>query len=239
MNNLKGLGIGIGAACIFAVSSQGEIIFSFEGAGVQATTVSGAVTETFDNINPGTYASYSSPTIGGTYTPLMVTSANVYGGAGGTLSFADLNGSPVQTTLTFTGSKTYFGMWWSAGDWTDRLQFYSGSTMVGSFVVGDLIPYLAAGYYGNPNGNMAGNTGEPYAYVNFTGVAGTTFDKIVLTESAGGGFESDNHSIFDQPINPPGTVVPGNDVPETSRVVSLAVLLFPVIATAVRRWRRR
>jgi hypothetical protein len=89
-------------------------------------------------------------------------------------------------------------MWWSAIDNQNTLRFYSGATLIQTFDSSNL-PSFSAGYYGNPNPPAGRNTGEPYAYINFTGTAGTTFDRIVFTNGSSTGFESDNHSIHSVP----------------------------------------
>lgn len=125
-------------------------------------------------------------------------------------------------------------MYWSAGDATDLLQFFNGAALVGTFNVGSIIPSLTDSYWGNPNTQE--NPSEPYAYVNFTGTGGTTFDKIVFTDTAttGSGFESDNHSVYNQPINPPGNVVP-----EPSTVIAGVLLLLPFGLQGMRFLRNR
>ena len=55
-------------------------------------------------------------------------------------------------------------------------------------------------YYGNPL--SGGNGGEPYAFINFYGDAETSWNKIELTQTAGGGFESDNYTSRVETFNP-------------------------------------
>ena len=99
-------------------------------------------------------------------------------------------------------------MWWSAGDARNQAQFFDATnTLLGSFVIGDIIPFLSPAYFGNPNGG--GNAGEAYAYLNFTTTGGDLIDHIAFNQiGGGGGFETDNHSVFDQPITPPGNAIP-------------------------------
>jgi hypothetical protein len=190
-------------------SANAAIIFTVEDAGVQQTSVVGALTETFDARplgNTGTFASVN----GGTYTGGQISAANQYGGAGGTGRYSVVGlGVTTTQTLTFAADKTYLGLWWSAGDPSNSLQFYNDSVLVASFVIGNIIPFLSSAYLGNPNAPFSGqNAGEYYAYLNFTGTGGTVFDKVVFNNTSVSGFESDNHSTFDQPIAPPGNSVP-------------------------------
>jgi hypothetical protein len=62
--------------------------------------------------------------------------------------------------------------------------------------VGDVIAFIGndRAYFGNPNTGQ--NRSEPYAYLNFYGEAGTTFDRIVFSNTnTSSGFETDNHSV--------------------------------------------
>lgn len=156
------------------------------------------------------------PGIGTTDVPCSATAANVYGGAsselaapirGGTgTGFATVwPGSPMA--LTLTEPATYLGLWWSAGDGTNLIQFYSGDTLVGTFSFDALMgalsnqnldstngsQYSVADYFGNPVDG--GDAGEPFAYLHVFAAAGKSFDKVVFTENGGGGFEFDNLMI--------------------------------------------
>jgi len=215
-----------------ATAAQAGIVFSYEAAGIQQTTVVGAVTETFESAGVGaiTGAGYTSATIGGTYLGGQVINANQYGGAGGSglydvVGLNTSNPALLSQTLTFTAQKTYFGMWWSAGDASNVLEFYNGSTLIDSFTVGSVLSLLGPAYSSNPNPPPGQNTGEKYAYLNFTGTAGTTFNVVKFINNSNSGFESDNHSVYDQEITPPGTVVP-----EPSTYLMGALMLIPVVS---------
>lgn len=153
----------------------------------------------------------------GTYDDVAIIDANKYGGAGGTgkylvQSAAIPPGNPVPvTTLTLNTPSAYFGLWWSAGDATNRLTFYNGADVVADFTTATLLSVLPDTYKGMPSGAFAGqNMGEKYAFLNIYADAGTTWDRIVFANSAGSGFESDNHTTR---INPWGTA-PGEVGPE-------------------------
>jgi hypothetical protein len=216
-------------SCLLAVSStNAAIIFTVENAGVQQTSVAGALTETFDARALGTISSFVSIN-GGTYTGGQVAAAGQYGGAGGTGRYDVVGlGTTTTQTVAFSSDKTYFGLWWSAGDPANKLEFYDNSVLVGSFVIGSIIPFLSPAYLGNPNSGQ--NASEYYAYLNFTGTGGTVFDQVVFSNVGVSGFESDNHSTFDQPITPPG-----NSVPDTGA----SVVLLAMGALAVTMLNRR
>ncbi|WP_075087124.1 hypothetical protein [Verrucomicrobium spinosum] len=98
-----------------------------------------------------------------------------------------------QSTLTFDTASAYFGMWWSAGDAQNVLTFYLGDSIVSKFTTGSLLSMLPGEYDGNPR-NKTLNAGEPYAFINFFGDASTSWDRVVLSNTAGSGFESDNYT---------------------------------------------
>ena len=181
-----------------------------EAATVQASTVPGVLTETFNEFSTGQYSSLT--TAVGTLSTagsLAIVAADIYGGAGGTGNYFAVgaqSGSADPVTLTFSGPQSYFGLWWSAGDVNNTLTFYSGAQRR------DVVQHRQrtrevspASYYGNPNNG--GDTGEPFAYLNFNGTGGTTFTSVVFSNNGttSTGFESDNFSI--------------NGVPEPSSLI--------------------
>ena len=213
------------AAFLLACSASVEagLIFTVEAAGVQQTSVIGAKTETFDALTSGYKSSYTSTVLGGQYTNFYVNTQNQYGGAGGTGNFVTPNGS---SNLQFADGKTYFGLWWSAGDPLNTLQFFNSSNqLLGSYTMNDVIPLLSPAYRGNPNEPLGRNSGEYYAYLNFTTTGGDLISRVVLS---GGNFESDNHSTYDVQIAPPGSHIPE---PTTA--------LFGIALCAVSGLRRR
>ncbi len=217
------------AGGLFAsASAHAGITFSYEAAGVENTTVAGAVTETFNSAPLGVISStYYSSAIGGTYSSGQIIAANQYGGAGGSQYDVTGLGNTTSQSLTFDAAKTYFGMWWSAGDAANVLDFYSGGSLVATFNVNTVTASLSSAYKGNPDSAFLGqDAGEYFVYLNFTGTGGTTFDKIVFNNATSSGFESDNHSVYSGDITKiPGTVV--GAVPEPSTVVAGALLLLP------------
>jgi hypothetical protein len=194
------------AGTLVAIQAQAGIVFTIEAPGVQETTVVGASTETFNSVPLGLIGTYFSPAIGGTYSGGQVIAADVYGGAHGTpYDVVGLNRTRTQI-LTFASPKTYFGMWWSAGDASNQLEFYDGAALLAHYAIGDIIPFLAPAYYGNPNGG--GNASEPYVYLDFTTTGASRISEVRFINLTGSGYETDNHSVFDKPIDPPGHGIP-------------------------------
>lgn len=209
----------LGGGLLFAPSLHAQVIFTIENPGVQATTVPGAITETFDSLPLGNLGTYVSPI--GTFGPGgNVHAANIYGGAYGSDYFAVGSESGTYAeTLTLNGPQDYFGMWWSAGDRGNVLKFYDGATLVDTVYTSTLFPYLNPAYYGNPNNG--GDAGEPFVYLDFTTTGTTQITSVVFDETLrGAGFEMDNLSVFGQPIPPPGHRIP--DASETGLLLLMA-----------------
>lgn len=204
------------------------IIFTKEAAGVQQTSVAGATTETFDAQPTGAFGPFVSPV--GTYSAGgSIQNPDVWGGSNQTRYIAV--GAQSGTTsydLTFTGLRTYFGFYWGAGDGQNQVDFLNGSTLVGSFRVGNIIPSLTPAYFGNPN--TGENTSEPYVYLNFTSSdLASRFDKVVFrNDSTGSGLETDNHSVYDRLITPPG-------VPEPSTYALMGTGVLAMLALRRRK----
>ena len=169
--------------------------------------------ETFSYATPGSLSSYTSNFSSGTgvasaysgvYSPIQVNPADQYGGAGGTGNYDVVFGT--SNTLTIANNRTgggvnYFGIYISALDAGNELQFYNGNTLVYTFTSQNLITALGScanghsgnAYCGNPSDYYA-DSGELFAYVNFVDTVGT-FNTVVFTQNGGGGFESDNHAV--------------------------------------------
>jgi PEP-CTERM motif len=209
-------------------ASADPISLSVEAAGLQTSTVPGVTTETFNEFSTGQYSSLS--TAVGTLTTSgsgAIVVADIFGGAGGTGNYFAVgaqSGSADPVTLTFSGPQSYFGLWWSAADANNTLTFLSGTTVLETFTTATAFAGLGSSYYGNPNNG--GDTGEPFAYMNFNGVGGTTFTSVVFSNNntTGTGFESDNWSI--------------NAVPEPSSFV-LSGTAAVIVGLALRRRRAR
>jgi hypothetical protein len=176
----------------------------------------------------------------GTYDRLYIRSHDVYGGANNTpYPVAAVAYGTTSYSLQLNSAVNYIGIYWSAGDASNRLDFYSGSTLVGSFTTSTALGVLGAAYLGNPaNGGSDGT--EAFAYLNFFGTDGTTLDRIVFTvTNATGGFESDNHAIA---VNaaPRGSVLLSGSLPSTPAPASFQLTLVGCIAAlGYAAWLRR
>ena len=225
----------LAAVCLLASAmvpaAPGQINITFEAPGVQHTTLTGAHEMTFDTTAAGqtSFAFDAGGTTYGTYTAasaINIGAANQYGGSGGNTNFLTV-GSSNPVTLSLTNSEAYFGAWWSAANGGNKVDFYSGSTLKGSFTTSSLLssPLLSgnAAYKGNPNAAFLGqNSGEVYVFINF--YAATTadkFDKIVFSET-GGGFEVDNHTVRET-IAAPGEIT-GTPVPEPAGLLAVGAV---------------
>ena len=100
---------------------------------------SGVIEQTFDSLPRGNNTNVSLGMVG-TYGQINVVKANVFGGAGGIGNYVSVGTTPV--TLTFTTPQRYFGLWWSAGDPRNVLQFYSGHTLIQTFTTADVVNFI-------------------------------------------------------------------------------------------------
>ena len=219
---------------VISSSHAASIIAYVEAPTVEATTVPGAITSNFEGLPAGIFTTPLSTLIG-TYNSgggpgYAIVNADSYGGAGDTgqyLAVGVQSQSPGPVLLTLKAPSNYFGFWWSAGDNSNSLTFYSGGQLVATFTTNQivaLIPndpnttvtaingsvYHTNQYYNNPNG---GDASEPFAYVDFI-ATGLTFDQVGFSNpSLGSGFESDNHSVAANVTGPPITDVIVENVP--------------------------
>lgn len=180
----------------------GVLLTYAESPGQQTTTLSNASWINFDNAFVGSSTAQTNFAWSGvgTYDSISIIPANQYGGAGGSGYYAvqsqSVGAKVVTTTLTLDTPSSYFGLWWSAGDAKNRMQFYSGASLVADFSTQVLLNVLPTTYSGNPNPSFLGqNSGERYAFLNIYSNSGTTFDRIVFSNDGSSGFESDNHTV--------------------------------------------
>ena len=215
-----------GLSVIPTVAFSGDIVMTYaEAPGATNSSLADTSVFTFNNYANGTHLTNTVWSGVGTYDLLYIINANQYGGANNSpysvnsANVSGLGGVPT-TTLTLTTAISYFGMWWSAGDANNYLTFYSGNSVVASFSTGTLLSKLPSAYFGNPSPGYKGkDPSEAFAFINFYGMGGTTFDRIVLSDpSTTSGFESDNHTIRVAPYgsNPNDTnpTIPGIPVEE-------------------------
>lgn len=172
-----------------------SIIITAEAPGVQATTMPGTITENFNSLTPGALGAFVSPI--GTYSSgAEIVAPNAYGGADQTNYIAvGAQSGTTSYTLTFDGLQSYFGLYWSAADANNVLEFFDGGTMVGDFTTATALGPLSSAYLGNPN--TGADPGEKFAFLNFNSTSPSTdFTSVEFLNSLGTGFESDNHTIL-------------------------------------------
>jgi hypothetical protein len=161
--------------------------------------------------------------IQGEYTGSLTQSSDyTYGGAGKTGYYPTVSDNNYTLTLSTLGDVpgvNYFGLWFSALDGGNQLQFYEGSTLLYTFTPTMFQTLVGAcpgsAFCGNPNNGE--DAGEQFAFLNFF-YEGGYFDKIVFTETSSAGFESDNHTVaYLNPPVPSGTVI-GDEAPEPGSI---------------------
>ncbi|MCC5642661.1 PEP-CTERM sorting domain-containing protein [Nostoc sp. CHAB 5824] len=99
---------------------------------------------------------------------------------------AVFNGDKV--TINLNNYLNYFGIDWGAISASNIFSFYNGDTLIKSFTTEDVNPVapIRASQHG----------GEGNGYLHFySDSSNDIFNKIVITQAGGGGFESDNHSF--------------------------------------------
>lgn len=140
---------------------------------------------------------------------LSLNNAVVWGGAGATGQYAQPGQTNNRWTLTFTNTQRYLGLWWSAGNADNNLQFLDGNgnallspaftaaSITSALLNGNSCPateptaaQIAAnswmGYCGNPNSAYS-YVNEPFAFIHFRFENG--FRRVQMW---GTGFEFDN-----------------------------------------------
>jgi hypothetical protein len=169
-------------------------------------------------------------TINGLYPQFRA--ANLYGGAGGTgqylfTYYVDGGSSDkVRVDLLPSVPVRYLGFWWQAGNAGNTIRIYdTASNLLATFNASTIFNLLSgpgnvtaidgteypkAAYSGNPNLPAAGNTSEPFAYVNLRleGSSGT----IGRIDISGANFEVDNLAIAPT-VSTDQKWVPAGEVP--------------------------
>jgi hypothetical protein len=190
-----------------AGSTDSVSMISFDNTGTPSYTASGLTNGT--SISALNISSGSAQAIGTGAGTLNIGNALVWGGAGATGQYAVPGGTSQRWTLSFTNTQQYLGLWWSAGNGDNNVQFLNASggellspafttaSMFSALLNGNSCPGTRPsaadiasqpwkGYCGNPNLTY-GYVAEPFAFVHFRFPAG--FRKVQLW---GTGFEFDN-----------------------------------------------
>ena len=185
----------VGLAALFASAANAVTVISVEALGVQSTTV--ALTksgvETFSG--PAGYGLTLASGFGGSaFTSNYsahdeVATGTQYGGAGGSGYFSMTHGT---VTIDVTGPANYFGLWASAIDPNNAIEFWRGGVKIDH--ISPLAMGLQGSYLGNPNKTFLGkDRNQAFAYINYHVFGG--FDQVRLIQGLGGAFESDNNTI--------------------------------------------
>lgn len=189
------------------------MVVTYEAAKVMNSPVQNSYTYDFNSIGTGVKSNVSWTGWGGTgtFSSVKINPFDVYGGANSS-NYTFANDS-TQTVLTLSTGVSYFGIWWSAGDGGNVLDFYSGASKIFTFT-SSVMNSLGSAYYGNPNTGTysGGNSAEKYAFINFFVQSGAQIDKII---ARGSNFESDNWTLRDPAYGTlagDGTVLPGTAV---------------------------
>lgn len=205
--------------------------------------------ETFEGRATGTGKSFTtdfggSSVFSGVYKNVQVNTNDQYGGAGGTgqyaVSFKSQGAYALDLSTTQPKGVTYFGFWLSALDKNNNVSFFQGKKQLFTFSAADAKAFIdglpkSSSYYGNPNTAYQGkNTGEPYAFLNFYAKPGTSFDKVVFSQSGGGGYESDNHTVGVW-NKMSGTIIPAPGIVPEPQNWAMLIAGFSLVGVSLRR----
>jgi hypothetical protein len=209
-----------------SVLAQGRVEAGYtltaNAAGSQSSTLAGVTTETFNSFGAGNYTSLNTAVGTVTSPGLQIIPADQFGGAGGMgLYFAvGAQSGQLSATLALKGPQSYFGFWWSAADSENEIAFYSNGVKVADFTTAQAFAGLGSAYNGNPSNGL--DSGEKFAYFNFVGTGGSTFNQVVFSNlSTATGFEIDNWSVA--------------SVPEPSSLALTAMGFLALLGVARRR----
>jgi PEP-CTERM motif len=234
------------AATALAGAAQAGVTVTYENPGVENTTATlggPSGVETFNELSPGvqnfTTDYGTGGVITGSYSNVVVRSADAFGGAGGTnFAGADFNHT-ITLSLTNTedaGGVKYFGFWLSALDAGNLLTLSENGTQIFSFDPTTVLNAVGSNpaYFGNPDDGHA-DGGEPFVFVNFFST--TAFNGITFSESIdGNGYESDNHTVAESFRTVTGNPLPGVPEPATWAMMLLG---FGGAGALLRQQRRR
>lgn len=205
----------IGLLSLAAASvAQATVIVTYaEAPGAVRSSFINATTFDFNNLALGLNKNVVWKDVG-KFDKLYILKADQYGGADNTkYSVQGVNSSVSKTILNLDTPSNYFGLWWSAGDASNVLEFYSGANGTGDllarFTTGNLLKVLPDEYDGNPNAGpfYEKDGGEPFAFLNFFATPGNAWASVVFSNSSSSGFEADNIAsrvaVYDSTVDGP------------------------------------
>jgi len=200
----KKLGASVATLLAFAISPvlHAGIITTIEGVGIVSTQIAGATTIDFEGLGSqsGTTtcaAIYVS--CNGNYQIRDNVNGQVNQSAppyiatpiGGDWLTVPNNFSSGSATFSLGNSYNYFGLFWGSLDTYNTIEFFNGSTLVGSgFSGGAFMPPLQA-----DGGQTDWNSNR---FINFFFTNGDSYNKVKLT-STNYAFETDNHAFANVP----------------------------------------
>jgi hypothetical protein len=115
-----------------------------------------------------------------------------------------------NVTIDLESKVNYFGINWGAMSSGNTFSFFNGDTLVKSYSTETVAPLALI------HAQQHGGEGNGYAHFS-AGSASEMFNRIVISQVGGGGFESDNHSFNIAPIT-------GKSVPEPGILLGLATI---------------
>ncbi len=119
----------------------------------------------------------------------------------------------------------YFGINWGAADDGNTFSFFKGDTLVQSY---DTARIIAEGGFSH-NSDLHNNEGNGYVHF-YSESASELFDRIVISEANGGGFETDNHSFHSGEGGFTGFEVESQAVPEPTMMLGLLGIMGGTMA---------
>ncbi|MCX6847805.1 MAG: hypothetical protein NTY98_02695 [Verrucomicrobia bacterium] len=191
-----------------ALPASAELIITYaENPNANLSSLAKTNVFTFNDLQTGVDKNVAWKGVG-SFNQLYVKGTDIYGGAvdaanpkGSLYSLQGAGTEVLSSTLSLDKSSSYFGMWWSAGDPSNKLEFYNGSKLVGAFTTASLMGQLPDTYFGNPKDRSLDRY-EAFGFINFFGDPNTTWNKIVLSNNNSSGFESDNYTTRVSAWNP-------------------------------------
>ncbi len=120
----------------------------------------------------------------------------------------------------------YFGINWGAAHKDNTYSFFKGDTLLQAFSTADIeagggFQHYNTAHGGSGMGSKDGAQGNGYAHF-YSDSADELFDRIVISQFGGGGFETDNHSFHVGSDRFTG--FEPQDVPEPASLLGLAAI---------------